>query len=340
MNKNAYPEIGIIIIGLNSENYIGSCIEAVQNSNYPQDKLEIFYVDGGSSDRSIDIAEKFKKINVIHLNHPQPSPGRGRNAGFRACKKSLIQFLDSDSYLQPEWLKESVKFMTDDIAAVTGNLFERFPEKNWYHKVANFDWGVVSGEKGWLVDEGYVKLFGGNVLIKREYLDKTGGFDESLIAGEDPDLSYRVRQFGGKIYRINTPMASHDINMNSFRIYNKRAHRSGYAYAQIGMRYCREKEKLFFQRIFRIIISSTLPLTVIIISAITGFIIPGIMLSILIFLRPFKKIFQIKKQYGMNIKEATAYCLHLAYVVYPQFFGVVRYFTGVIFGKPLHNKLS
>ena len=339
MKYDIYPEIGIVIIGLNSEKYIGSCIEAVKNSDYPQNKLEIIYVDGGSFDKSIEIAEQFKNVKIIRLNNPNPSPGRGRNAGYKACGKSLIQFIDSDSYLQPEWLKKAVVYLKDNIVAVSGNIFERFPDKNLFHMVTNFDWGVRSGEKAWLGDEGYEKMFGGNVLIKREYLEKTGAFDEDLIAGEDPDLSYRVRRIGGKIYKINVPMVSHDINMDRISKYNKRAYRTGYAYAQIGMRYCREEEKFFFQRIFRIILSGTVPLTVIILSAITGYLIPGLILAIMIFLRPLRKIFQIKKKYGITFEEAATYCLHFAYVVYPQLFGVLRYFTGVLFKHPLQNKL-
>lgn len=339
MKKDSYPEIGIIIIGLNSEKYIGSCIEAVKTSDYPQNKLEIIYVDGGSIDKSIEIAEQFKNVKIIRLDNPNPSPGRGRNAGYKACKKPLIQFIDSDSYLQPEWLKKAIGYLKHDIVAVWGNIFERYPDKNWFHTVTNFDWGVRSGEKGWLGDEGYEKMFGGNVLIRREFLEKTGGFDEDLIAGEDPDLSYRVRQIGGKIYKINVPMVSHDINMDSIRKYNKRAYRTGYAYAQIGMRYCREKEKFFLQRIFRILLSGTVPLAIIVFSAIIGYILPGFLVAIMIFLRPLRKVFQIKKQYGITLGEAVAYCLHFAFVVYPQLFGVLRYFTGVIFKYPLQNKL-
>jgi len=51
------------------------------------------------------------------------------------------------------------------------------------------------------------------------------------------------------------------------------------------------------------------------------------------------KLFQIKKNYGMSFNEAVAYCLHLAYAVYPQLFGVLRYFAGVIFKNPFQNKL-
>ena len=337
-NEQEYPEIGVVIIGLNAAKDIENCIEAVLKSDYPQDKIELIYVDGGSDDNSISLAQKYDKVRVVELNHPFPSPGRGRNAGFKACTKPLIQLVDSDSYIQPGWFKKAVTYFKDDIGAVWGQLFERYPDKNWYHKVANFDWGVVSGEKGWANSEGYMTIFGGNVLIKREALEATNGFDESLIAGEDPDLSYRVRQKGWKIYRIGQAMASHDINMNQFKIYSKRAFRSGYAYAQIGMRYRKEKEKLFYQRIFRILVSGILPAAVFFLGVLIGYPFISFALALLLALRPVRKLGEFKKTYNMSTTEALIYGLHLSYVIYPQLFGLLRYFWGQLIKNPLQNK--
>jgi GT2 family glycosyltransferase len=47
--------------------------------------------------------------------------------------------------------------------------------------------------------EGPCDFFGGGVLIRREALEDANGYDEYLIAGEDPDLSYRIREKGWEI---------------------------------------------------------------------------------------------------------------------------------------------
>ena len=79
---------------------------------------------------------------------------------------------------------------------------------------------------------------------------------EDLIAGEDPELSYRIRQSGWQILRIDAQMTTHDINMSTFRQYLKRAYRSGHAYAEIALRFLRNEEKLWLKELTRIVVKA------------------------------------------------------------------------------------
>lgn len=62
------PMISVVIIGINVEKYLGACIDAVRAADYPQQKIEIIFVDGGSSDLSVKIATDFEGVKVIELN--------------------------------------------------------------------------------------------------------------------------------------------------------------------------------------------------------------------------------------------------------------------------------
>jgi len=74
---------------------------------------------------------------------------------------------------------------------VTGRREERHPRKNIYHILTEMEWRYEIGP---------CRYFGGDVLIRREALERTGGFDELLIAGEDPELSYRVRGISANLW--------------------------------------------------------------------------------------------------------------------------------------------
>lgn len=329
--------ISIVIIGINVEKYIGECITSVLEADYPQGCLEIIYVDGGSSDRSIEIAKGFHGVRIIELKDPHPTPGKGRNAGIAAARHDIIQFLDADTILHPGWLRTACPYLNGAVAAVAGRIQEKYPRKNIFHIIGNMEWGISSGKKGHEFSQGPAKTFGGIVLARKDAIDGTGGYDEGLVAGEDPDLSYRVRKNGWTVYRITAEMVMHDLNMNTFRHYCKRAFRSGHAYAEVGLRYRREKEKFFLSQLIRICIGATLPAAMILLGILCRRTATGLFLATALSCRPFRKIRHfISPSQGISI--AALYCGHLSFAVYPQFFGVLRYLATCITGIPLRNK--
>lgn len=336
--NSEYPSISIVIIGLNVEKHIEECITSISKAEYPDELLEIIYVDGGSSDSSVSIATRFKNIKIIELNDPNPTPGKGRNAGYKAARHNLIQFLDADTTIEPGWLKIAVSYITEKNGAVAGRIIEKYPTKNRYHLIGNIEWNISTGKDGYKFSNGPCKTFGGIVLIRKEVLERVNGYDESLIAGEDPDLSYRVRLAGWIIYQINTEMVNHDLNMNSFKQYLKRAFRSGHAYAEIGLRYIKYKEKYFARQLFRILAAFILPLAIIIFGVIQNRSMTGIFLALLLIFRPLIKVLVFKNKYKLNLSHAFLYGLHLSLIVYPQFMGVLRYLFSCFFGFRLENK--
>jgi len=52
----ALPFMSVVLPALNEERYIERCIRSLLDDPYPRDRLELFVVDGGSSDRTIEIA--------------------------------------------------------------------------------------------------------------------------------------------------------------------------------------------------------------------------------------------------------------------------------------------
>ncbi len=152
--------------------------------------------------------------------------------------------------MDPDWFARAVPLIRGETAAVCGMRRERFPDRNLFHTLTDLEWRFETGP---------CRYFGGDVLITREALVATGGFDEGLVAGEDPELSYRVRHRGWRILRIDAPMTTHDINMSTVAQYTRRAHRSGYAYAEIALRFMGRRERLWLREFLRITARSLAP---------------------------------------------------------------------------------
>jgi hypothetical protein len=73
---------------------------------------------------------------------------------------------------------------------------------------------------------------GGDSMMRLEYFQAVQGFNETLIAGEEPELCLRLREKGWKIERIDAEMTLHDAAMTHFNQWWRREKRTGYAFAE------------------------------------------------------------------------------------------------------------
>jgi len=317
------PGISVVIIGLNAAKYLRQSLESVLNSEYPYKKLEVIYVDSGSTDGSQDIVHMFPQVELVQLDPRNPSAAKGRNAGAYRARYELIQFVDADSYVHPQWLRQAVLALEDDVAAVSGRLSERHPKKNLYHRMAELEWNLwVDPSGAWTTETMDANVFGGNVMLRRSVLLAVNGYDEYLKAGEDPDLSYRIRKLGFRLLRVNRAMASHDINMNGVLQYLSRSRRSGSAYAHLALRYWKESERFMVKRVIRIIGGVTTPIMLVVAGVLTGHTNLGLILALLIMFRLVFQVGKFSKLFRIGYLRALEYSIYLAFSIYPQFMGV------------------
>lgn len=331
------PDIDLVIIGVNSESTLLECVQSVQSSTYPKDKIHIVYVDGGSTDRSVQVAQGLPRVEVIALNMEHPTPGAGRNAGWRQGHSEFIQFLDSDTVLDAEWLVHAVQAMQPGVSAVCGRRDERFVHKTVYNWIASLEWNGPEGDS---------EAFGGDVLIRREMLEKTQGYDEILVGGEDPELSQRVRRLGGHILCLDRRMTTHDIHMTRIRQYLKRAFRTGYGYAAVTFRHVGAVQGFFFAELRRIIIRGGGSLACCGLGLLLGVLAHPAWLGLILLGVPllfYPRLFSVKalaRDKELSKSEAAKYAWHCSFVVWPQFLGILRYILGAMRNQPLQNRIK
>ncbi len=217
-------KLGVVAIGRNEGERLKQCLKSLSGVTF------VVYVDSGSSDGSAQAASALG-ARVIELDMRVPfTAARARNAGLRQLLKiapgiDYVQFVDGDCEVNIGWLENAVRFLDhhSDVAAVSGRLRERYPERSIYNWLCERDWDRPIGE---------TSAFGGNVMIRTAALVASGGYREDLIAGEEPELCVRLRMGGWRIWRIDREMAMHDAAMTRFYQWWRRAKRAGYAYAQ------------------------------------------------------------------------------------------------------------
>lgn len=225
-------KLGVVVIGRNEGARLARCLASLGTGQTPH---PIVYVDSGSSDGSTELA-RAQGADLVELD---PSQGftmaRGRNAGLRRLLErmpdlELIQFLDGDCELQPNWLELGQRAMQQhpDAAVVSGRRRERHADANIYHRLMDMEWDTPIGE---------VAACHGDALMRVSFLRAAGPFDESLIAGEEPELCVRLRAAGGRILRVDAEMSLHDVSIDRFGQWWRRCLRSGHAEAQAAARH-------------------------------------------------------------------------------------------------------
>ncbi|MDE7242727.1 MAG: glycosyltransferase [Oscillospiraceae bacterium] len=103
MNKR--PEISVIMLTYNREQYAARAIKSVLCQTFPD--FEFIIVDNGSTDGSRAVAQAYERIDsrVRVVSIPKSTIGAGRNCGVRLSTGRFITFLDDDDWIEPDMLE-------------------------------------------------------------------------------------------------------------------------------------------------------------------------------------------------------------------------------------------
>ena len=218
--------IGAIAIGRNEGDRLVNCLASLSAAG----AAPIVYVDSGSSDGSLEVA-KAAGADVVALDMSIPfTAARARNEGLARLEAldpdgTMVQFVDGDCELRDGWLAaaQAALMGEPDIAVVCGRRRERFPEATLWNKLIDYEWDTSVGE---------ATACGGDALMRRAALTEVGGYRPDLIAGEEPEMCFRMRAKGWRILRIDAEMTWHDAAMTRFGQWWKRNRRAGHAFAE------------------------------------------------------------------------------------------------------------
>jgi glycosyltransferase involved in cell wall biosynthesis len=232
------PLVSVVVIGRNEGQRLMACLDSIAAMARDALAIEVIYVDSDSTDGSPEKAAA-RGAKVIRVKPERPSAALGRNAGWRVARGEFILFLDGDTQLHPAFVQHALAaFKASDVSIVWGHRRESKPEQSLYVRVLDLDW---------IYPPGNTEFCGGDALVRRSVLEAVNGFDESLIAGEEPEMCRRIRAGGGRIVHLDVPMTLHDLAISRFSAYWRRAFRAGHAYAEVAARF-RDSSDPFWQR--------------------------------------------------------------------------------------------
>jgi glycosyltransferase involved in cell wall biosynthesis len=226
--------VSILIPFRNEEKFIENCIDSILNNDYPQEKIEIFLIDGMSTDNSKDIIKKYveKFSNIFLLENPKLIFPAAVNTGFKASKGELIVILGSHATYSKNYISLCVENSNKYDADNVGGILETIGLNTSIIGTAincvlssSFGVGNSTFRTGTNKVTEVDTVFGG--CYKRKVFENIGLFNENLRSTSDMDFNVRLKKSGGKII-LDPEIKATYFTRNYFGKFMRNNFRNGY----------------------------------------------------------------------------------------------------------------
>ena len=203
--------ISIIVPIYNVEKYLRQCLDSIQDQSYQN--FECLLINDGSPDNSADICKEYvsKDPRFRYIEKENGGVSSARNLGLGHSKGEYITFIDSDDWVDSDYLEVLYKSLTDEKADVAVSTYKQFnmDDNNYYvHSYQRgYEKKIFTGPE--LIDE-FIALdtfdhsyrFVCGKLVRKCLLDKIA-FNEKTTLGEDMEFWLKLYLISNKIVYVN-----------------------------------------------------------------------------------------------------------------------------------------
>ena len=225
-------KVSVIIPIYNVEQYIEKCLKSIINQTHKN--LEILCINDCSTDNTLQIIKNIKDSRIkIYNNKKNSGPSYSRNKGIKTAKGEYIYFMDSDDWIDADYIESMIDKMeqTGSDIVINSNIMLETPNSSLKYehckspKIENKDY--ISPKDA--IENTLAVVW--NKLVKREFIDKFKiKFSDKIIYMEDTCFHYislvnadKIAFFEGKSYHytnnkngISNSCKYKDINILNF----------------------------------------------------------------------------------------------------------------------------
>ena len=195
------PTVSIVLPTLNERGYLRDCLDSLAGQDYPN-VVEILVVDGGSTDGTRDLAERYGG-RVELIDNPKMSAAAALNVGWRVAIGEVIVRADAHALYAADYVTRCVAVLLESGADDVGGAMRAVGTTVFGRAVAavtSSPFGVGPGRFHYSreredVDTVYLGCY------RKATLAQLGGWDEEQLqwAAEDHELNFRLTRAGGRI---------------------------------------------------------------------------------------------------------------------------------------------
>jgi glycosyltransferase involved in cell wall biosynthesis len=185
-------KISVIMPSFNQVDYIEEAITSFLAQKY--DNKELIVIDGGSTDGSVDIIQKYAHSLAYWVSEPDTGQSNAINKGFQKATGQLLTWLNSDDVLLPGALnlaaKKAAAISDPRQRWITGGCFWLNPDGSVISCSHARSWNQITARLG------LVSVYSPSSFFSREVLDEFGNLDESLHYSMDTEFWLRLAKSG------------------------------------------------------------------------------------------------------------------------------------------------
>ena len=216
-----FSNLSVIIPSYNRAILLGPTVKSILHD--PPGEVEVIVVDDGSTDNTAEVAGLLGP-SVRYLRQDNAGPAVARNTGFAASRGKYVSFLDSDDHWAPGAASRLLGVLErhEGLALAFGDAAKGTPEEGYASVVATFGGEAFTALPGEPIETNVRRLerrpffkllsrrnvvFLGSLILRREVVEQSGGFDPDLFGGEDWEFVMRLAARHEYAYCEGDPVA-------------------------------------------------------------------------------------------------------------------------------------
>jgi len=187
-NVRQWPKISIVTPSFNQAQFLEETIRSVILQNYPN--FEYIIIDGGSTDRSIEIIKKYSRWLKYWISEPDNGQSHAINKGFARADGKIFGYINSDDFYEPGTFQTiaevfiknpNCNLVAGECIILNGDITSRFIKPWWPQNLSHF------------VKKTYSSTFAQPASFwTKTIFNQLGGFDESLNYCFDREFFLRM----------------------------------------------------------------------------------------------------------------------------------------------------
>jgi glycosyltransferase involved in cell wall biosynthesis len=190
-DHNNKPLISIVTVVYNGSMYIEETINSVLNQTY--DNIEYIIIDGGSTDQTLNIIQKYEEYIDYYLSEADNGISDAFNKGIKKCCGSYIGLLNAGDYYEKDAVMHIVNAIKDNADIIYGDIY--YPEKQ------HISYGNYKFEKQ--IKYFMPRLNHPTAFVSSNTYKKVGFYKTNLKIAMDYDFFKRAYELGVKFLYLN-----------------------------------------------------------------------------------------------------------------------------------------